>query len=355
MSELKESIVPEERCSNCNYLLPEKAFYCAQCGQKVYAGKVPLKALLRELASAVFDIDNKLFRTFVAIFIPGKLTLKYFEGRRKYYIHPARFFIIAAIIFLAVLNYSVLYQVNVTFDLSEESIKARSHEDQLRAQVVDDYERFKAVDTLNRSWQSGLDSMMLSIGEPQQDSSNFGYPDFSFSSGFSSSELTYNTVDFFTMPVDSFLRHYKIEGLVGKTVVGQIVRIGQNPTDFWKFSIGQLSWMLLIMMPVLALFMKLFYIRRKRYFIEHLYFGFHVHTFLFVLFSLFLIVTPNLNHVFFAPFWIGAIYIYVAMLRYYKQGWFKTLVKFGMLHFIYQVLIIVFVTLTFLVSGIAYN
>jgi len=108
-------------------------------------------------------------------------------------------------------------------------------------------------------------------------------------------------------------------------------------------------------MPVLALLMKLFYLRRNRFFIEHLYFNFHTHAFIFLLFTLTLLTPLSYQIRLPVAFTVGAIYAYMAFLRYYGQGWFKTLVKFTLITLAYQFIIVLFTGFTFLISGFIYS
>ncbi|MBK8042258.1 MAG: hypothetical protein IPK21_06120 [Haliscomenobacter sp.] len=43
------------------------------------------------------------------------------------------------------------------------------------------------------------------------------------------------------------------------------------------------------------------------------------------------------------------------MKRYYGQGWFKTLIKGGFLHFVYLFLVNIFLVLAVLVSGFLFS
>ena len=70
-------------CPNCNNTLPSEAKFCPTCSQKVRSGKITVKEFLQEFVDNVFNLDSKFFQTIGALFIPGKLTLKYFEGKRN--------------------------------------------------------------------------------------------------------------------------------------------------------------------------------------------------------------------------------------------------------------------------------
>ena len=99
-----------------------------------------------------------------------------------------------------------------------------------------------------------------------------------------------------------------------------------------------------LLLPIFAAFLKLLYIRRKRFYVDHFVFGLHTHAFAFVLFTIMLLagttwVTMG------ALAWL-ALYVYLAMKRFYAQGWIKTLIKYAIMVQLYLVL------LSFGISGV---
>ena len=139
----------------------------------------------------------------------------------------------------------------------------------------------------------------------------------------------------------------------------QSIRLLKNPGDFFRFAMGQLIWMVIMMMFALGLILKLLYIRRDKYYVEHLVFSFHYHAFAF------LIVTIPLLFMWFnstvyrfedISLSIGGaiacniLYLLIAMKRVYRQGWFKTFIKFCLLNLAYIFIFNLFLFLSLLVS-----
>lgn len=96
-------------------------------------------------------------------------------------------------------------------------------------------------------------------------------------------------------------------------------------------SYGSIS--LFIFLPFFTLFFKFYFIRRKYTYVDHLIFVFHVQTVFFMLFSIYFIflifhITPAL-WVFLGLF---LLYLYLAMKKFYQQGYFKTFLKFILLN-----------------------
>jgi len=84
----------------------------------------------------------------------------------------------------------------------------------------------------------------------------------------------------------------------------------------------------------------LFYFRRGRLYYEHLIFSVHIHTVLFLLFSIALGITffsnPALiSSVLVWTFWISWLYFLLSIKRVYGQSWGKTIVKFFLLSMMY--------------------
>lgn len=129
--------------------------------------------------------------------------------------------------------------------------------------------------------------------------------------------------------------------------VQNLVRHGlllrSNPHAFWSGLISKLPTVMFVLLPLFALVLKLLYIRRRRYYVEHLIFSLHYHALVFLAAILFLAVyeaaehfgwTSINNHLGFAIWLYLTAYLIVAMRRVYRQSWFKTLVKFLLLAFI---------------------
>ncbi len=102
-------------------------------------------------------------------------------------------------------------------------------------------------------------------------------------------------------------------------------------------SYGSIS--LFILLPIFTLFLKLFYIRKKYTYVEHLIFVFHVQTVFFLLLLIFVLLyfftNSNSGWIFILAF---LIYLFMAMKTFYKQGFFKTFIKYCMLNTVYLIL-----------------
>ena len=108
-----------------------------------------------------------------------------------------------------------------------------------------------------------------------------------------------------------------------------------NRKDFVDKLVGRLSTANLLLLPVFALLFKLLYIRRSRYYVEHLVFALHYYAFTFLGLSVCLLVKN--------PWVIGPVsiwmtlYLPIAMYLHYQQGVIKTFVKCVAFGFMYTI------------------
>ncbi len=102
---------------------------------------------------------------------------------------------------------------------------------------------------------------------------------------------------------------------------------------------------LFLLLPLYALLLSLFYIRQRKsyYFVDHLIFSLTVHSFVFVM----LIVAAGLAQILtgeavaWIVFLVISVYIFIAMKRFYRQGWVWTTVKFLSVSFIYTCIFLI--------------
>jgi hypothetical protein len=210
-------------------------------------------------------------------------------------------------------------------------------------------------DPLGRVVLESMDSLQRYLHRGVRDSSSLPYfrfkPDLSLDWG----QQDISNDDLYQLSRQETLEKYEVEGFFPRLCIGQGIRVLNNPGNTLGFIIGNFTWMLLLMMPALASILKLLYIRRTYYFVEHLIFSFHYHAFAF------LIVSPAYLLVEIWPFWIpiafGLVLVYLlfAMRRVYGQGWGKTLIKFWLLNQLYLLVLAIFFTFMILVSALLYQ
>ncbi len=114
------------------------------------------------------------------------------------------------------------------------------------------------------------------------------------------------------------------------TATAPVIDFLHSPEDFLQQAIGNLPVAMFFLLPVFAAILALCHLRRRRFYVEHLVFGMHIHSFAFLMLAAALLVPGGaavgswlkLFFVFVSPF-----YALIAMRRFYGEGWGRTLVK----------------------------
>ena len=336
-------------CLNCQTALPENPAFCPHCGQKNTAVKFSFWQMLNDFFDNVFNLNSKTFITFFALFIPGKLTEKYFEGKRKSYANPIRVFVVTSLALMAVtLNFYKSTESKHDNNI-QERIAATEYSAKLDSAIMISKQKLKtpemnsAFDTLSSVWQSKWHTDKDSI---------------TIKGIFFADSLNKKValLDLKQLSVDEIIEKYQIhsEHYFDQIFIKQMITITKESgavNSYFNYIMGKLSWVLFALVPIIAFIFKVLYIRRRRYYVEHLVFNFHTHSFIFLFIALMVLLEPVLNETIFNILIAGAfLYVPLAIKRYYKQGWGKTLVKSVLLGFGYMLSVTVVAVVFLIVS-----
>ncbi len=349
-------------CPNCHYPLAKFGEHCSNCGQKFTDGRVPIWIFLHDLFEAIFNVDSKIFQTIFSLFRPGKLTNDYFKGRQKRYATPLRLFLILAVLHFAALSLIIAEDDINVFDSGDTNEEKDAYYDLFLA----DFDTIKAdVYPLFQNQKSviaAIDTLEVRLDELTQDSTTAGYLEYQGQFNFEGQSIEMAKVDVYTKTPRELVDMYGVEGFWHRLQVQQVIRIKKDGSSFSSFVLGKLIWMVALMMPALAFTLKILYIRRKKYFVEHLVFSFHYHAFAFLIFTMiflaikgFDMIGQEMSEDEIAPcigvgMLVVMIYNFIAMRRVYNQGFFKTFIKYNVLNFSYIFIFTLFLVLTLAVS-----
>ncbi|MBI5916463.1 MAG: DUF3667 domain-containing protein [Bacteroidetes bacterium] len=350
-----ENKTPILHCRNCQHPLTEPARYCPNCGQKNHDGRLTFREMMEESVVTIFNFDNRIFSTLKALAIPGKLTVDYFNGIHIRYYHPVRLFLVSAALFITMLSIRVEGSDFKWFG-DELRKKKELHQKHLMFVQLDSLRKATASEFQDRQASAALDTLLAkldsSYNSPEHDSielaKNFNFgekKDTVLEQGnvkFTVDETQNMKIavdDIENMEGDKLLETYKVEGFWKRLLVRQQVRMHKKGDNFGLYLIGNTLWMMLVMMPMLAVVLKLLYVRRRFFYYEHLIFSFHAHSFMFLFFMLLLLVSNLLGEAFGPVVGLSitaaAFYPMFAMKRFYRQGWFKSIAKFFLVSFLY--------------------
>ena len=141
-------------------------------------------------------------------------------------------------------------------------------------------------------------------------------------------------------------------------MVLQAIRISRADTvQVSEYVVKNMPLMMLLLIPVFALILKLFYLRRNQLYIKHIVHGLHLHSFAYLIYGINILVWYSLiTDETYAIFWhilgftIVTVYAYLSFKNVYKQKWLKTFVKFNMIGLIYSTTILVFFVIEMIIS-----
>jgi hypothetical protein len=141
-------------------------------------------------------------------------------------------------------------------------------------------------------------------------------------------------------------------------------RIRKDPKPFLLGAFGMLPQVLFLLMPLFALLLKLFYIFKRRLYMEHLIVALHSHSFIFLAMLLLTVLgllrswaegaapwlASLLGVVVFCLGWWLPIYLLIMQKRVYRQGWILTVLKYLSIGLCYSILVGIGIAVAFVVS-----
>lgn len=310
-------------CPNCKNPLEDQDF-CPQCGQKNDVRKLTLGHVLSESISNLLAFDGRFFFTLRNLFRhPGKVPKQYIKGVRTKYMNPVRIYFLSSILLLGIAQ------------LSRNSTG-----------IV------KIQDT--SSPQELIDTNSL-IPKDLPVSVNLNDDDVPwFLKRMENMSMFYNKHK--AIATEEALDSLEYENtLTNRFLYRQSVKSENfNADEFNRLLFSKLFWVLFAFLPILALLLKLLYIRGKRYYMEHLFFTFFNQSVFFLLLSLVIPWPEQISDVLFIIIFLGfGIYQVMSMKNFYNQSFSKTIIKFLIVNVLaipcFLILLIAFVLLTYII------
>jgi hypothetical protein len=343
-------------CPNCYYPLPRLGNYCSHCGQKYTDGKITIKELIRDFFSDTLNLDAKIWRTLGALFIPGKLTIAFFKGRQQRYVRPLRLFFVFALVAIAAISFLESALTEEFFLEVDDNFSADIHYRQFLEKLDSNTLLLKTQFPAEN--HPPLDSLEVRMHKDNKDSLEVGvHIDWSGEEEFLSS-FKIDKKDIGELSADSLFSRYQVETFWDKLILRQNIRLQERGDSLGNYILNQTVWMMLLMMPILALFLKLFYIRHSFYYVEHLIFSFHTHAFLFLMLIVLLsldsigALANQIDTIWGLGFLAMEVYFFMALKRVYKQSITKNFFKFLLLNFLYAITLAMAMIITILLAAL---
>ncbi|MFK7773755.1 MAG: DUF3667 domain-containing protein [Saprospiraceae bacterium] len=345
-------------CRNCDFENKSSFQFCPNCGQKNTNGKITFSELWSEFQDAVFNIESRTWRTFQSLFIPGKLTLEYFAGRHRQYVHPLRLLLVTSLLVIIAMSFQDFQSSTNHKYIVKDRIKENYERQRLKkilGNIIDStnnifpsQETEIITDTIMSVFHDSLMGLLNTYGDRYKDHIDLnGY----FSLGNQGPQIVLKR-DFLEMDEEELTQKYKKDAdWFDKLLFKQKAKYVKDESQLSAAAMGHITWAILLMMPLLALVLYALYFRHTYYYVEHLIFAFHVHAFSF------LVVTIMIFGINIFPLWIFLVlsgvmltYLFLSIWRVYKQNIWKTSLKFIILMIVYAVLFILFLVGTFITT-----
>ena len=342
------TIAPERlagsfECLNCGTVL--QGPFCHYCGQPDRNFMRFFPVLLRELLEDFLDFDSRFMRTMKPLlFRPGKLTRDYLDGRRYRYTPPLRLYIFSSIacFFLAAIVTSDSFEIHTDGD----DVVAG-----LKVSALEDPELQQALERMDPDKRQKVEEALQNAAEAQEEAGEeAGEED--------------NTIMIGDEPWDRETNPFVIEWApdwVNNWVNDEIEQspqkgkeIEENPDLIKDKLFDVLPATMFILLPIVALLFKLWYPFARKYYIEHLIFALHNHSFVFVMILLIMLLsslgswiepdgegrfTQAVDWVYTAiGIWIP-VYFLVSLKRVYQQSWAMTVAKYCVIGISYLMLL----------------
>ncbi len=314
-------------CTNCHRPIEKGNDFCSHCGQKKDIYKKELGQLFNQFFGSIFNWDSKVFLTPLKLLKPGFLTQEYFKGRRSRYTLPGK------LLLFLLLGYFSIIMIHYSSNLNNLDIQDESK----NAVAVEKFINKNKSKILVKMSPHNTDSLILS------DSLTHAYFDSlhtfvtkktnnsRINVSFNGDSLAISKHDLYTLTTKELLDKHKVEGFINRIFYRNLIENIKNPSAFLNTIMSRVPWGVLLSLPLLAIVLLILYIRKKRYYVEHVVFLIHCFSFIFLMSTLFLIFglfTQINGWILGTPFILGAIYILFAMKNYYKDSNFKLLLKY---------------------------
>lgn len=276
------------QCLNCGTELKATDQFCPQCGQRTRGARVPLKDFIGDFFQDYFTVDSKFFKSITLLMVkPGRLTKQFNDGKRKSYVAPLRMYLFTSFIYFFLLSLSVNQEAD-GLGLANNSVDTK------KALILD-----SLLSAQN-------DTLLISDLRTLVDSTHIDEEE-----GFLSIEGDADE-----------------DGGVSEYIQNQAEKANKDPKAFIRSAFRVASISLFFLLPLFAFVLKIFHFKRSRYYVQHLVHALHLHTFGFVLLSIYVLISfwQDAETSMFVPL-ILFVYFVWSLKVVYSQKLFPSFIK----------------------------
>ena len=321
-------------CKNCDFSFDDSYKFCPNCGQN-YHEELTVTDIFKNTVNNYFSVDARFFKSFLPLlFKPGFLPLQYAEGKRLKYLNPAQFYLFATIVFFFLFSFEVRKQEQRIDAEVEQTFK------ELDKEVIPKDALIVDTDSILKDKKDKNIEVQIQNGETTKLNKTtldslvqVGASDESVLKSLSVNPNASTFEKKFYLQLFKFYKHRNSSSIID---------------TFYNY----VPISLFVLLPVFAFILMLMH-SKKRIFARHLVFSLYYFAFLFILFSIFTIihfVVDLSNFVIPLILVISFVYLYFAILKFYKSRKRTSFIKAVIISMVFIILIIP-VTLGILVTA----
>jgi uncharacterized protein DUF3667 len=350
---------PLTHCENCGAEL--QGHWCAQCGQPAIEYRRSFRYVVADLLNEFLNWDSRFFTTIaLLIFKPWRLTNEFLAGKRVRYVNPLRLYLLASILFFFAVNYGAKgIRIDATKFPEEKRAEVAAVIADKRGEIEKELSKENLTLEQRQQLQKTLDYLTRPAATitptPAQTESSTPSPGASATA--EPGQQNYGPIGdrpFVVFDDGKSTTPFErwIEGRAKE-------KMGEHGTKMGLFIatlFSNLPYMMLCCIPLFALVLKLLYIRRHLFYIDHLIYALHIHSFFYAAVMLIVLITIGLTRFasaaiagwLIALLWIAFLtQIFLSIRFVYRQGWFWSIFKFLFGGFVYLMVLVLALAITF--------
>jgi len=335
----------EKDCLNCGHHVEDT--YCPHCGQENIELKEDALHMITHAIADYFHFEHKFFGTIKPLLLkPGKLTVDYVAGKRASFLHPIKLYIFISIVFFITI-FSGSEKKKHESESKAAAVTEKIEKDTL---VSDDIEEVKQVLKYLPIARVKKDSILREV---EKDIKEKGKTTINIDS------LPYKKSRFSAFARNGTIEEYEKkqralpkdqrDNFIENYFTKKSIQFNKYPDPSQKIKedmIKLVPKMMFVLLPLFALILKLVYIRKRRFYYEHLIYSFHTHSAIFLSFIVSAVLVWLTRFVINIEWLIGTAgffyivwYIYRSLRTFYGSKRWITVLKLFFLIFCYSILL----------------
>ena len=334
-------------CKNCEQEFDESFQFCPYCGQKA-KDELTMGVLFYNTISNYFSVDARFLKSFFPLlFRPGYLAKKFVEGKRLLYLHPAQYYLFTSVVFFFLFSFQAREYNQKVDNVLKKGFENEqiSNLDSIQKNNLDSVSVTKLTKPLrDQQIITGMDEEELkkldSIIKADANSDDIGSINF----GFNKKKL--DSLIAAGAPEAEQLKSMGMDddaGFLERRFYVQMLKFQKNSgVGILQALFDSIPIALFFLLPIFAFILKIFYWKRGS-FPHHLVFSFYYFSYLFMIMGIVMLVDLFWK----IPDWVNGvvvvltyIYLLIAVKQFYRQGYFISFIKTGMVTFIYLIFVL---------------